>query len=79
MTTKSAIDTAFEEDLDGPDPDFAQLSADASRAAVERAFAAGLSVVYMEGGRFYRRFPDGRVSEIPDDEMQALREGRSWP
>ena len=79
MTTQSQAENATVRDPDGPDPDFATLAAEASRAAVERAFAAGLSVSFMEGGRFYRRFPDGRVLEIPDEEMRALQEGRPWP
>ena len=66
-------------DLDGPDPDFAALAAEASRVAIKRAFEAGLSVSYLEGGHLYRRFPDGRVQKVSDQERQAILEGRSWP
>ncbi len=67
------------EDLDGPDPDFAALAAEASRSAIERAFESGLSVSYLDGGRLYRRFPDGRVLEVSDEERKAILEGRPWP
>jgi hypothetical protein len=39
-------------------------------------FEAGFSVSYFEGGQLYRRFHDGRVVEISDDEVQAILEGR---
>lgn len=67
------------ESPDGPDPDFAELAAEASREAIERAFEAGLSVSYLDDGHLYRRFPDGRVLEVSDQERQAILEGRSWP
>ena len=64
---------------DEPDPDFAALSAEASRDAIARAFAAGLSITYMDGDKLIEKFPDGRMREIPAEEVQAMLEGRSWP
>lgn len=64
---------------DGPDPDFAALAAAASRDAVERAFAAGLSITYMRGDKLFEKYPDGHEREISRDEAQAMLEGRPWP
>ncbi len=66
-------------DSDGPDSDFATLAAEASLDAIKRAFEAGLSVSYFEGGRLYRHFHDGRVVEISDEEVQTILEWRPWP
>lgn len=65
--------------VDGPDPDFTALSAAASRDAVERAFAAGLSITYMRGDKLFEKYPDGHEREISRDEAQAMLEGRPWP
>lgn len=78
MTTPTA-DNRSAADPDGPDPDFATLAADASRAAVERTLAAGLSVSYLENGRLCRRFPDGHVLVVSEEECRVLRGGIPWP
>ena len=79
VSISQTTENMLSKDLDGPDPDFAALAAEASRGAIERAFAAGLSVSYLEGGHLYRRFPDGRILEISEQERQAILEGRTWP
>lgn len=79
MMTSLATKDVLTDSSDSPDPDFSRLAAEASHAAIERAFAASLSVTFMENGRFYRRFPDERIVEIPADEVKAIREGRPWP
>ena len=79
MMTTPPTDNRSAADPDGPDPDFTTLSADASRAAVERTLAAGMSVSYLENGRLCRRFPDGRVLVVSEEECQALRGGLPWP
>ena len=65
--------------VDGPDSDFAALSAAASGDAVERAFAAGLSITYMRGDKLFEKYSDGRERDISRDEAQAMLEGRPWP
>jgi hypothetical protein len=71
--------TPYCDPIDGPDPDFAALAAAASRDAIARSFAAGIPITYMNAGKLFEKFPDGRIREISEKEMQAMLEGHPWP